>query len=73
MDPLAQADLASLTTDQLELVAAELERRRPGAPVPSVGVRPRRQPWTYRDIWRLDAIRDELERRRSSRAMRAGP
>jgi hypothetical protein len=45
-------------------MAAELERRRPGAPAPSTGVRPRRQPWTYRDIRQLAAIRAELDRRR---------
>ena len=66
MEPLEpNDDLKTLTDDQLRRVADELERRRPGAPVASVGVRPHRRPWTYRDIWRLTAIRAELERRAS--------
>jgi len=56
-------DLEGLSDPGLRLVAAELERRRPGAPVASAGVRPRRRPWTYRDIWRLDAVRAEMRRR----------
>jgi hypothetical protein len=48
---------------ELRLVATELERRRPGAPVASAGVRPRRRPWTYLDIWRLEAVRAEATRR----------
>jgi hypothetical protein len=64
MDPLERVGLAGLTDAQLERMAAELERRRPGAPAPSTGVRPRRQPWTYRDIRQLAAIRAELDRRR---------
>jgi hypothetical protein len=64
MDPLKPADdLSSLSDDSLRRLADELERRRPGAPVASVGVRPDRRPWTYRDIWRLEAIRQELARR----------
>lgn len=62
----ANDDLRTLTMDQLDQLAAELDRRRPGAPVPSVGMRPRRRPWTYRDIWRREAIRDELDARRRS-------
>ncbi len=64
MDPLRpQDDLTRLTVEQLRAIEAALERRRPGAPVASVGVRPDRTPWTYRDIWRLAAVRDELARR----------
>lgn len=59
----AHADLGAMDDAALLLVAAELERRRPGAPVASAGVRPRRRPWTYRDIWRLEAIHAELHRR----------
>lgn len=61
--PDADRDLATLTDEQLHLVIVELERRRPGAPVASSGVRPRRRPWTYRDIWRLEAARSEAARR----------
>ena len=57
------ADLAGLGDDALLAVVAELERRRPGAPVASTGVRPHRRPWTYRDIWRLEAARAEAGRR----------
>lgn len=56
-------DLTELDDEQLRRQADALERRRPGAPVPSVGVRPRRRPWTYRDIRRLEALRAELARR----------
>jgi hypothetical protein len=59
----ADRDLATLTDDELRLVIVQLERRRPGAPVASSGVRPRRRPWTYRDIWRLEAARSEAARR----------
>jgi hypothetical protein len=63
-DPiLRDADLADLGDDALLTVVAELERRRPGAPVASTGVRPDRRPWTYRDIWRLEAARTEATRR----------
>ncbi len=61
MDP--NDDLVAMTDEQLRLVLTEFERRRPGAPVASSGVRPARRPWTYRDIWRLDAARSESERR----------
>jgi len=56
-------DLADLDDQALRAVLAALERRRPGAPVASTGVRPDRRPWTYRDIWRLDAARSEAARR----------
>lgn len=59
----ADDDLRSMSDAQLRRIVIELERRRPGAPVASSGVRPRRRPWTYRDIWRLEAVRSELERR----------
>ena len=58
-----QEELRSMSDAELRLVADELERRRPGAPVASSGVRPSRRPWTYREIWRLEALRAELERR----------
>lgn len=57
------ADLSALDDEALLAVLAGLERRRPGAPVASTGVRPDRRPWTYRDIWRLDAARTEAARR----------
>jgi hypothetical protein len=56
-------DLRTMPDATVLLLAAELERRRPGAPVASSGVRPRRRPWTYRDIWRLEALRAEAARR----------
>lgn len=63
MDPLAEPDLVDLGDRQLRALAAGLERRRPPAKVPSVGVRPDRRPWTYRDIWRLRDVHAEMERR----------
>jgi len=57
------SDLAGQTDRALARIAEELERRRPGATVASVGVRPHRRPWTYRDIARLEAARAELGRR----------
>jgi len=59
----ANADLRAMTDAQLLLVRAGLERRRPGTPLLPVGIRPRRRPWTYRDIWRLEAARAECARR----------
>jgi hypothetical protein len=59
----AYDDLPALSDADLHLLTDLLERRRPGAPVPSAGVRPRRRPWTYRDIWRLAALRAEAARR----------
>lgn len=59
----ANDDLRTMSNEQLRLVSAELERRRPGEPIASSGVRPRRRPWTYRDIWRLAAVRSEAGRR----------
>lgn len=55
--------LDELTDAQLRALVKSLERRRPPATVPSVGVRPDRRPWSYRDIERLAAARRELERR----------
>jgi len=54
---------AVLSDGDLVVKLAALERRRPGAPVPSVGVRPHRRPWTYRQIWELDALHAEDRRR----------
>lgn len=59
----ANDDLRTMTDTQLRLLVAELEHRRPGALAASSGVRPRRRPWTYRDIWRLEAVRSESARR----------
>ena len=64
MDPLDRSgDFASLSDRDLARLLAEYERRRPGAAVASAGVRPRRQPWTYRDIWELERLRAEVRLR----------
>lgn len=55
--------VTALSDDALFRLHHELESRRPGAPKPAVGVRPRRRPWTYREIWRLEAAREEVKRR----------
>jgi hypothetical protein len=55
--------VVALPSDALMRLLGELEARRPGAPKPAVGVRPRRRPWTYCEIWRLAAARDEVKRR----------
>jgi len=60
---LHAAAATALSDGDLETKLADLERRRPGAPVASVGVRPRRRPWTYRQIWELEALRAERSRR----------
>jgi hypothetical protein len=60
---LHAAAAAALSDGDLETKLADLDRRRPGAPVASVGVRPRRRPWTYRQIWELEALRAERSRR----------
>ena len=60
-------DLSAISDSDLRSLIDLLERRRPGAPVSSAGVRPRRRPWTYRDIWRLDALRAEGARRAITR------
>jgi len=57
------AEAAAWSDVALALRLADLERRRPGAPQPSVGVRPRRRPWTYRQIWELEALQSERARR----------
>jgi hypothetical protein len=44
-------------------VIDELRRRRPGAPLSGTGIRPRRRPWTYRDLERLLALEEEARRR----------
>jgi hypothetical protein len=56
-------ELSALTDPELHARLDDLERRRPGAPVPSIGVRPNRRPWTYRQIWELAALREERARR----------
>jgi hypothetical protein len=53
--------IVSLSDQALLRLHRELEARRPGAPKPAVGVRPRRRPWTYREIWWLDATREEIK------------
>jgi hypothetical protein len=64
MDPLDRSDdPARLSDRDLARMLAELEARRPGAPVPSIGVRPRRRPWTYIEIWQLERLRIEARRR----------
>lgn len=64
MDPLEPDDnLGSLSERNLAHLLAGYERRRPGAPVASIGVRPHRQPWTYRDIRELERLRAEVRRR----------
>jgi hypothetical protein len=64
VEPLDRLDdPAALSDRDLDRLLAELEARRPGAPVPSVGVRPHRRPWTYVEIRRLEALRDEARRR----------
>jgi hypothetical protein len=69
MDPLPlHDDLGAFNDEHLQAMIEALERRRPGAPVSSSGVRPRRQAWTYREVWRLDALRAERERRAAGRS-----
>lgn len=63
MDPLPEQDIRGLTDAQLLALEESLLRRRPPATIPSAGVRPDRQPWSYRDIWRLEAVQAELARR----------
>ena len=55
-------DLRALDDATLLAELWALERRRSGAPL-GAGVRPRRRPWTYRDIWRREALAAEVERR----------
>ncbi|MFI5283264.1 MAG: hypothetical protein ACHQ0J_09070 [Candidatus Dormibacterales bacterium] len=59
----AKASVVALPDEALLRVHAELEARRPGAPKPAAGVRPRRRPWTYIEIWRLEAATEEIKRR----------
>jgi hypothetical protein len=64
MDPLESPDdLAALSDRDLARLIDELGSRRPGAPIPSAGIRPRRRPWTYRDIRRLERLLAEMRRR----------
>jgi hypothetical protein len=63
VDPLPELTLADASLEQLRALEASLLRRRPPATLASVGVRPDRRPWTYRDIWLLEAVQVELVRR----------
>jgi hypothetical protein len=58
-----RAALVALSDSALVRLYAELAARKPGAPKPAVGVRPRRRPWTYIEMWRLAAAEDEIRRR----------
>ena len=57
------AQVIALPDEGLRRLYAELNARRPGAPKPAMGVRPRRRAWTYIEIWRLQAAAQELKRR----------
>jgi len=59
----AKAAVVALPDDGLLRLQKELDNRRPGAPKPAAGVRPRRRPWTYMEIWRLEAATEEINRR----------
>ncbi len=65
MERRENADLETLSDEALRLVIADLERRQPGSPATGAraGLRPRRQPWSYRDGRRLEAARAEAARR----------
>jgi len=66
MSPAAdrvKAAVIALPDDGLLRLHAELDARRPGAPRATAGVRPRRRPWTYIEIWRLQATTEEVKRR----------
>ena len=65
MEPLPDAALSELDDEHLGRLVRDLQRRQPPAARPSAGVRPDRRPWTYRDIWRLQAAQAELARRES--------
>jgi len=69
----AAARAALLSDRDLAIKLAALERRRPGAPVPSIGVRPHRRPWTYRQIWELAALKAEDARRHPTGSDSARP
>jgi hypothetical protein len=58
-----RAAVAGLPDDGLVRLFVELDARRPGAPKPAAGVRPRRRAWTYIEVWRLRAATDEIRRR----------
>jgi hypothetical protein len=58
-----RAKVVALPDDGLLQLRAELDARRPGAPKPAAGVRPRRRAWTYIEIWRLQAATEEITRR----------
>ena len=63
MDPLPEPDVRDLSDGQLLALEGSLLRRRPPASIASTGVRPDRRPWSYREIWRLEAVQAELARR----------
>jgi hypothetical protein len=64
MDPLREPDIRDLSHGQLLALEGSLLRRRPPASmIAGAGVRPDRRPWSYREIWRLEAIQAELARR----------
>ena len=62
-DESHRAAVVALPDDALRRLYKELQARRPGAPKPATGVRPRRRPWTYIEIWRLEAASEEIKRR----------
>jgi hypothetical protein len=73
MEPLPAEDLARLSDERLLALAGSLEARRPPAGAPSAGVRPARTPWSYREIRRLAAVHDELDRRAARGDVRRPP
>lgn len=63
MDPLPELRPADMSDAQLRTLARDLEHRRPPAKVAGAGMRPDRRPWSYRDIWLLEAVVAEMARR----------
>jgi hypothetical protein len=60
---MMEGDPKELSDEALLRALDELDRRRPGAPLPTTGIRPRRRPWTYLEIRRLEALTAEARRR----------
>lgn len=56
-------DLRTMSDAAILRAIDELEARRPGTVHPGSGLRPRRRPWTYFDVWRLEALVGEAHRR----------